>query len=67
MNFLERKEKLEYLLELIDKDRCFSLQQISQKFGCSQRTVKRMISLLRDQGHNIKYSKTLKKFKLKNT
>lgn len=66
MDFLEKKEKLDYLLELIQKDRCFSLHQISKKFDCSQRTVKRMISLLKDEGYNIKYCNTLKKFTINN-
>jgi len=62
MDFLERKEKLDYLLDLIKKGRCFSLCQISQKFNCSERTIKRMISLLREDGHNIQYCKIKKKF-----
>ena len=62
MKFIERKEKQNYLLELIEKGRCISLQQIAIKFECSERTVKRMLSELRDEGHKIKYCKYLKKF-----
>jgi biotin operon repressor len=66
MKYLERKERNEYLLEMIEKKRCFSLKQITDKFDCSERTVKRMISELRDEGHNVKYCKSLKRFLLEN-
>lgn len=62
MRFIERKQKIEYLLEMIEKGRCISLQQISEKFECSTRTAKRFIADLREEGHEIKYSKKLKKF-----
>jgi len=66
MKYLERKERNDYLLEMIEKDRCFSLKQITNKFDCSESTVKRMLSELREQGYNIKYSKTMKRFLLEN-
>ncbi|MFW6369887.1 MAG: HTH domain-containing protein [Bacteroidota bacterium] len=66
MKYLERKERNEYLLEMIEKNRCFSLKQIKHKFECSERTVKRMLSELRDEGYNIKYCKSMKKFVLEN-
>jgi len=62
MKFLERKEKNNYLLEMIEKDRCISLKQVADKFGCSKRTVKRMLSELKDEGHNIKYCNAIKRF-----
>ena len=64
MTYLEKKQKLNYLLELIDKGRCFSLRQISHKFDCSERTVKRLLAILRDEGHEIKYCSSMKKFYL---
>jgi len=63
MDFIERKEKFEYLLELIEKGQCFSLEQISRKFLCSKRTVKRMMAQLRNSGYEIKYCRTTRKFK----
>lgn len=64
MKFLERKQKMEYLLEMIEKGRCISLSQIADKFEVSRRTVKRMIAELREEGHYIKYCKFQKKFRL---
>ena len=66
MKYLERKQRNEYLLEMIEKKRCFSLKQITEIYDCSERTVKRMLSELRDEGHNVKYCKSLKRFVLRN-
>ncbi|QZT35888.1 helix-turn-helix domain-containing protein [Halosquirtibacter xylanolyticus] len=64
MTFLEHKEKLEHLLELVTKGRCFALQDVAEKFQCSRRTVKRMLSQLRHEGHNISYCPSSKRFYL---
>ena len=55
MRFLERKQKLEYLLEMIEKGRCISIQQIAVTFNCSKRTATRMISELKEDGNDIYY------------
>ena len=62
MKFIERKQKVEYLLEMIEKDRCISLKQIAEKFECSERTVGRMIADLKEEGHEIHYCKSTKKY-----
>jgi predicted DNA-binding transcriptional regulator YafY len=62
MNFTERKRKIDYLLELINKNKCITPDQVAQKFGCSARTVKRMIAILREEGHNIKFCKISSKY-----
>ncbi len=67
MRFIERKQKIEYLLEMIEKGRCNSYHQIAEKFECSESTVKRMLSDLKEEGHDIKYCKGLGKFIVKKT
>lgn len=62
MNFIEKTKRMEYLLEMIEKDRCISLEQVANKFECSKRTVQRLIELLKDDGHKIKYCKKSRKF-----
>lgn len=62
MNFRERKQRLDYLLKMVEKGQCISTTQIAEKFECSSRTVKRMITELRDDGHQIEYCNCLKKF-----
>jgi len=64
MRFIERKKKIDYLLEMIEKERCISLSQIADKFEVSKRTVKRMLAELREEGHNIKYCNSQKKFRI---
>ena len=60
MDYLTYTERLEQLLEMIEKGRLFSLKQASENFGCSQRTIIRMLNALREQGHDISYCKTTK-------
>lgn len=62
MKFLERKQKMAYLLEMIEKGRCFSLSQIADTFGISERTAKRMIAELREEGYLITYYRLSGKF-----
>lgn len=66
MNFVERKERLDYLLEMIEKGQCISTSQIAEKYEYNERTIRRMISELRDLGHDIKYCKSNRKFYKKN-
>lgn len=62
MRFVERKNRLEYLLELTEKGRFHSLKQIAYKFDCSERTVKRMVSELREDGYDIYYCRSSRRF-----
>lgn len=62
MRFSERKQKSDYLLEMIEKGRCVSLKQIAYTFHISRRTAKRMIAELREQGHLIAYCRSSRRF-----
>jgi len=46
MNFRERKERSECLLEMVEKGRCTSTSQVADKFNCCSKTVKRSIDEL---------------------
>ncbi|MBA3985768.1 MAG: HTH domain-containing protein [Flavobacteriales bacterium] len=59
-------ERLDYLLELALKQNLKSIKQISEKFNCSESTIKRMLKTLRNKGYNIKYCPVEKKFIEKN-
>ena len=56
MDYIQKKERLDYLLELLKKERCNTIKDIAQKFNISQRTAKRMIETLRAMGYQITYS-----------
>ena len=53
MDYLTYSERLNYLLEMIEKGQLLSLKQASEKFGCSESTIKRMLQTIRKQGHHI--------------
>ena len=55
MKFIKKNQRLDYLLYMIERGRCQSLGQVASKFECSERTVKRMIYALKNEGHEIKY------------
>jgi len=61
MNHASYSERLDYLLELIEKGAASSPKQISKKFDCNEKTIRNMINVLRKQGNNIKYSQMQKK------
>ncbi len=66
MRFIERKKRLAYLIDLVDKGRLLSLKAIADKFECSDRTVKRLLADLREEGYHIIYCRRRKKFIQKN-
>lgn len=55
MKYHEKKENEKYLLYLIQQQRLISLEKLAENFNCSIRTVKRMISDLRNEGYDIRY------------
>jgi predicted DNA-binding transcriptional regulator YafY len=65
MDYRSYQKRLEYVLELIQKNRFRSLEATARRFECSTRTIKRMINNLRDQGHLIEYDRLQKKYILK--
>jgi len=62
MTFKERKEKLNYLLYLLEQNRLCALDCVADKFGCSRRTVERMLNDLKNEGHDIRFSKQKQKY-----
>ncbi len=62
MNYIDYHSKICYLKENISKGRVSSLSEMADKFECSERTVKRMLSNLREQGFNVQYCRKLNKF-----
>ncbi len=62
MDYLTYSERMDYLLEMIQKGRLLSLGEAADKFECSERTIKRMLCNLRMKGHEIKYCKRNRKF-----
>lgn len=62
MNYRSYSERLDYLLELIEKGVVCSPNQIAEKFNCCDKTARNMINSLRDEGHQISYCRFSKKY-----
>ena len=65
MTFKEKKDKMNYLLDLIQRGRLHSLEQTAVHFCCSKRTIERMISDLRGEGYAIHYCRVKRRYILK--
>ncbi len=65
MTYAEKKQKENHLLYLIEQKRLFTLKKVANDYNCSIRTVKRMLSNLRDEGYAIKYCRKSNKYLLK--
>lgn len=66
MDFITYNDRLTYLLERIERGALSSPHQMAENFQCSERTIRRMISRLRDKGFEIEYCKSQKKYYLNN-
>jgi DeoR/GlpR family transcriptional regulator of sugar metabolism len=62
MDYRSYEKRLDYILELINKNRFRSIEAAAARFGCSTRTIKRMLNHLRDKGHDIQYDRLQKKY-----
>lgn len=62
MDYRDKTKRLEYLKELILKEQATSASDIAMKFGCCERTIRRMIMKLRNEGYPIIYSKKIQKY-----
>ncbi|MGF7079045.1 DeoR family transcriptional regulator [Mucilaginibacter sp. UYCu711] len=65
MDYRSYEKRLDYILELISKNRFRSIDAAAQRFSCSTRTIKRMLNHLREKGHNIAYDRQQKKYFVK--
>ena len=65
MDYITYAERLDYLLELINKGQAYSPKEIALKFSCTEKTIRNMINRLRENGEKISYCRKEKKY-LKN-
>jgi len=62
MDFITYAARLEYLIDLARKNNIPSPHILGKKFECSERTVRRMINVLRDKGFAIRYNAKKQKY-----
>lgn len=65
MDYITYTERLNYLLDLIQKKRAGSPKELSEKFNCSEKTVRNMINNLRRRGYCVKFCKCEKRYVLR--
>ncbi|TWO31565.1 DeoR family transcriptional regulator [Seonamhaeicola sediminis] len=65
MTYSERKEKEKHLLYLIEEKRLIDIEKVANNYGCSVRTIKRMLQNLRNEGKTITYCRKSNKYLLK--
>jgi Mn-dependent DtxR family transcriptional regulator len=63
-DFPTYQERLKYILYLVEKKRTGTPKELAEKLGVSESTIKRMVSRLRAEGHNIVYSRLAISYKV---
>lgn len=66
MEIARRITRLFYLRDIISKGQLESPEDLTEKFQCSEKTIRRMINTLRDMGYEIQYCKKNRKYFLIN-
>jgi len=66
MEISKRITRLFYLRGIISKGQLASPEDLTEKFQCSEKTIRRMINTLRDMGYEIQYCKKNRKYFLLN-
>jgi len=61
MDYHTYSKRLQYILDLIKRGGLSSPCDLTKKFECTEKTVRKMINDLRKEGHRIKYCR--KRFK----
>lgn len=65
MDYKSYEKRLDYIIELIEKNRFRSVESAAKRFDCSTRTVKRMLNHIRERGYIIQYNRLEKKYYIK--
>jgi len=65
MDYIKYTQRLEYLLDLINKGQVSSPKIVAERFYCSEKTIRNMINRLREKGYNIYFSRGIKKYVVK--
>lgn len=66
-SYRSHKQNLAIILDMVEKGRLISRKQAARLFRCTEKTITDRIKELKEDGHEIHYSRSLKKFILKKT
>ncbi|RYF25075.1 MAG: HTH domain-containing protein [Flavobacteriales bacterium] len=62
MSIIKRRQKLQKLLYLLQHKQLHTAAIAARQLGCHPSTVVKLLALLRKEGHQIKYDKSLKRY-----
>ena len=62
MDYSHKAERLDNLLDCIKKGRAKNPSQLALLFGCTEKTIRNCVNLLRRKGHIIRWCKTEKTY-----
>lgn len=63
MSWIRKKEKLEFLLEIIRSENSGDSKYLARRLNVSPRTIKNYISILRQLGHDIVFDTINQKYR----
>ncbi|UTW62382.1 HTH domain-containing protein [bacterium SCSIO 12741] len=66
MNFRTYQYRLEYLKERLVKGQLSSPHDLADQFDCSEKTIRNMINRLREDGMDIEYDRSRRKYFVNN-
>lgn len=66
MDYLTYSRRLAYLKEKIEKGRLSSPNDLTDKWSCSEKTIRNMINRLREEGFQIEYCMKSKRYVMRN-
>lgn len=63
-SYRSHKQTLDRILNMLEKGRFISRTQAAGLFGCAEVTITLWLNQLREDGHKIRYSRSLQKYVL---
>lgn len=63
-DFITYQERLDYIVQLAERSRTGTPENLATKLGVSKRTIKRMVYVLREKGIPIKYNRDLMTYQI---
>lgn len=64
-SYRSHKQTLDTMLSMIEKGGLISRRQAARFFSCSEDSITNWINELREQGHDVYYSRSLQKYLLR--
>jgi predicted DNA-binding transcriptional regulator YafY len=64
MNFIEKEKRINYIIELLEKGKLLSAKEMASKFSCSERTIFRLLEIVKEKGVDVNFCKIKRIYKV---